>query len=434
MSKKYSLLNYSLFLTISFLHLFPSLVQGNMLNKLSEYVEEKMQSDKIPGVAVAIVEDSKIVFVKGFGYRDLENKLPVTPETLFHIGSNTKSMTALIVASLIDEGKADWDTPIIQYYSDFALEDSKATELVTFRHLLSMRAGIPESAEDDLLEVTMAKDIFGIIENAEILGNPGDIFEYSNLSSAAAGYIAAILSGTSLDALYEGYIQLIKQKVLNPIGMKTACVRASEAEKNPNYGKSYELVQGKLEEAETEDIDEDPLAPSGSLKASASEMALYLTTLINQGMAPNGNSVISTENVTETWKTYLEDYGMGFEKQHYNNIEIIGHEGSFDNYLSVFGFSTELNMGYFIITNCENTSNDLITEGPKYIVDLYISDREVSKGDVDGSETIDLKDIILVLQVSSGKKISLNMNADVNQDGRIGIIEAIFGIKEIAGF
>jgi CubicO group peptidase (beta-lactamase class C family) len=412
--------------------LFLCNAHGNIFDQFSRYVEEKIQTHNIPGVAVAIVEGNRVVFIKGFGYRDIEAKLPVNSETLFHIGSNTKSMTALLVAAIVDEGKAEWDTPVIQYYSDFALDNTTATEQVTFRHLLSMRAGIPADAENDLMESDVAKDIFDIIEYSDILGNPGEVFEYSNLSSTAAGYIAAIITGSPLNEVYEGYTQLLKEKLLYPVGMTNACVRVSEAKKNDNYGKSYILDKGIPRVAVSEDVDGDPLAPSGSLKASASEMALYLSTLLNRGVAPNGNSVISSENLNETWNTYLENYGMGFEKQLYNNYEIIGHEGSFDNYLSVFGISIDLNMGYVFLTNCEDASEELISDAPQYLLDLYISEKQSMKGDIDSSQNIDLKDVILALQVCINKTTSVNRNADVNADGCIGIEEAIFGILKIS--
>jgi len=426
------LVYFIILINICFLMLFPCIVHGDILDPFSRFIEKKIQTDNIPGVAVAIVEGNHVVYIKGFGYRDIEAKLPVNSETLFHIGSNTKSMTALMVAALVDEEKADWDTPIIQYYADFALEDSIAAKQVTFRHLLSMRAGIPADAENDLLEDDLAKDIFSIIENAEILGYPGEVFEYSNLSSTAAGYIAAIIAGNCLDNVYEGYIQLLKEKILYPAGMRNACVRVSEAQKNDNYGKSYMINNGVLEVAISEDFDGDPLAPSGSLKASVSEMALYLSTLLNRGVAPDGNRVISSENLNETWITYLENYGMGFEKKTYKDIEIFGHEGSFDNYLSVFGISIELNMGYIILTNCEDASEGLIADAPEFLVDLYLSEKETSKGDIDGSQSIDLKDVILALQICLNKSSFVNLDADINLDKRIGIAEAIYDFQVIS--
>jgi CubicO group peptidase (beta-lactamase class C family) len=428
----WKLWNIIILFTLCFLGLFPCIVHGNVFDQFTRFIEERIQSDNIPGVAVAVVEGNHVVFIKGFGYRDLEAKLPVTSETLFHIGSNTKSMTALMVAAIVDENLANWDTPVIEYYSGFKLQDPITTKQVTFRHLLSMRAGIPADAENDLLESDVAKDIFDIIEYSEILGYPGNIFDYSNLSSTAAGYIAAIISGHTLDTIYDGYIQLLMEKILHPIGMTHAYVRVSEARKNDNYGKSYIMNNNVLEVAISEDFDGDPLAPSGSLKASVSEMALYLSMLLNRGVAPNGNRVISSENLTETWKTYLENYGMGFEKKTYNGITIFGHEGSFDNYLSVFGISMDLNMGYIILTNCEDVSETLISDAPEYLVDLYKTNKEIVKGDTDGSRSIDLKDVILALQMSLNHTFPVNLNADIDLDHRIGIVEAIFVMKMIS--
>ena len=124
---------------------------SNLGNRFVNWVEERQEEDNIPGVAIALVssQGEEIVLTQGFGHRDLENQLPVTPETLFHIGSTHKSMTAFLIATLVDEGIVDWDTSAIEIYPKFELAEANATENVTLRHLLSMRSGIPDQAEDE---------------------------------------------------------------------------------------------------------------------------------------------------------------------------------------------------------------------------------------------------------------------------------------------
>ena len=163
----------------------------------------------------------------------------------------------------------------------------------------------------------------------ELLGQPGDEFSYSNISASLGGYTAAMADGDLSGSLYNGYADLLKLNVPDPIGMGTAVVRYSEALQSPNYGKSYIVERGEVIEAEPEDFDGDPLAPSGVLKASANEMALYISTQLNKGMAPNGNQIVSEKNLVEMWQPYLESYAMGWEVSNGQGVEHISHEGSF---------------------------------------------------------------------------------------------------------
>jgi len=336
-----------------------------------------MEEENIPGVAVAIVEGSETVFMQGFGLQDIENDVPVTPETLFHIGSTNKSMTAMIIATLVDDGLFDWDTPVVEIYPEFALSDSEATETVTMRHFLSMQSGIPDDAEDSFdIDNAEAADLFDFIADTPLFAMPGEEFSYSNISASMAGYLGVLANDGEYDDLYDGYARLLKEKVLDPIGMKNATIRVSELENNPYYGKSYILNgSGSPVEADPEDFDGDPLAPSGTLKVNVREMALYLSTQLNYGQPPNGTRVVSEKNLTETWKPDLENYGMGWEVKEYQGLELITHEGSFDNYLSVIGFMPENNFGFVILTNSEEASERLIAESPTFLIDLFLKEQ-----------------------------------------------------------
>ncbi len=349
----------------------------NQFGEFSDFVEEIMEDDNIPGVAVAIVEGSETVFMQGFGLQDVENDLPVTPETLFHIGSTNKSITAMMIATLVDDGLFDWDTPVVEIYPDFALSDLEATEMVTMRHFLSMQSGIPDDAEDDFdIDNAEAEDLFDFVADTPLFAMPGEEFSYSNISASVAGYLGVIANDGDYDDLYDGYARLLEKKVLDPIGMKNAVLRVSELENNSHYGKSYVLNRsGSPVEADPEDFDGDPLAPSGTLKVNAHEMALYLSTQLSYGLAPNGTRVVSEKNLTETWKANLENYGMGWEVKEYQGVELITHEGSFDNYLSIIGFMPELNLGFVILTNSEEASERLIEESPIFLIDLFLGEQ-----------------------------------------------------------
>ncbi len=345
--------------------------EADWLAEYARYVQDTMDADHIPGLALAVVRGDEIILAEGYGLRDVAQNMPVTTETLFHIGSTQKSMTAMMVATLVDDGLFDWDDPVVSFAPEFALSDARATQEVTIRHLLSMRGGIPDDAEYDLDEEPTPGDVFEVIGETPLLAMPGERFSYSNLSASAAGYLGVLVSGGEIKDLYEGYARLLQERVLDPIGMETATIYASEAQGNPNYAQSYVLSgNGSPILSESYDFDGDALAPSGSLKANVIEMALYVATQLQRGVAPNGNRVVSEENLSETWRPYLENYGMGWEIQESEGVEVIFHNGAYDDFASVLGFVPEFDVGFVILLNCEAAGDNLVYDAPYVLVEL----------------------------------------------------------------
>ena len=341
------------------------------LAEFDAYLQEKFAAENIPGMAVTLVNTEGLIYAQGFGLRDVQHNLPVTPDTLFHIGSTQKSMTAMLLASLVDEGYFTWDTAVVEIVPEFELADSQATQAVTFRHLLSMRAGIPEEAEDELDYEGSLEDVLDAAYNARLIARPGEKFEYSNLSATLAGYLAAAAVYGSEGDIHSAYTKLFEERILDPIGMTRATMYLSEARRDENFSWSYEVSRsGEALLTETYDTEKDILAPSGSLKASALEMGYYIQTQLRRGRAPDGQQVVSEENLSETWIPYLEDYAMGWDVKDYQGVKTIQHEGAYDDFISVIGFMPEENIGFVILVNSEMAGEDLIIEAPEVLAEL----------------------------------------------------------------
>jgi len=353
-------------------HLKSISIKPEALAQYSRFVETTITQHNIPGAAIAIVQGDEILLAQGFGVKNIETGEPVTPESLFHIGSTNKSLTAMLIATLIEDGLFTWDTPIVDIYPDFYLANDEATKQVTMRHLLSMRAGIDEEAEYELgFEDSTAEDVFYVLEETKLIGEPEAVFSYSNLSYAAAGYVAVLAVEPETTDFYTGYANLLQTRLLIPLGMNKATVWATEAQANPNYAWPHTIDKtGNPILAESYDVDGDALAPSGVLKANVLDMATYLSTQLNRGIAPNGNRILSETVITEMWQPYLENYGLGWEINQSNDITIISHEGAYDNFLSLIGFMPDLNIGFVILTNSEDTAGPLIEEAPQQLISL----------------------------------------------------------------
>ncbi|MDK1029214.1 MAG: serine hydrolase domain-containing protein [Anaerolineae bacterium] len=340
--------------------------------EFDEYIQETMSTEHIPGLAYALILPDGTIYAQGYGFRDVAQENPVTPNTLFHIASTQKSMNSMLVAVLIDAGYFDWDTPLVEIYPDFQLSNPEYTEQVTMRHLLSMSSGIPDFAEDNLdVETASPSDVLLAVASTNLLSAPGNVFNYSNLSATMAGYIAGYAHSGGQADLYRGYVEALRALVLEPIGMTQATFSVTEARSRDDFSYSYTLPNGVAPQlAESYDVDEDPLAPAGSLKANVLELAAYIATQINSGVAPNGTRIVSAENLRETWRPVLEGYALGWENLRYNNSQLVYHTGSYDNYVSVMAFLPEEHIGLVILINSEDAGYDLTEDAPYDLIDI----------------------------------------------------------------
>jgi hypothetical protein len=168
------------------------------LDGLDEFITQTMKDWKVPGLALAVIQDGKVTLLKGYGYRDLEKQLPVTPNTLFAIGSITKSFTVTTLGMEMDEGKVDWDKPAHDYLPTFKLFTPELTEQVTIRDLITHRTGLPRHdllwyTSDFQPRETSLRRLQYLEPSKPLRTN----FQYNNLMFMTAGYIAGQLNGTS---------------------------------------------------------------------------------------------------------------------------------------------------------------------------------------------------------------------------------------------
>ena len=189
---------------------------------------------------------------------------------------------------------------------------------------------------------------------------PGAAYSYSNIAVSTAGYLGAIANEATQNQLFQEYNNVFRTNVLQPIGMTTATILASEAIANANHSKSYNIVNGSPVLHASDDRDGDPLAPSGSLKSSVDELARFVITQLKRGVSPDGKRVVTDANCIAAWTPYLEDYGMGWDVETVDGTMMLSHEGEFDNFLNIIGFAPDKKVGFVVLTNSGSAGNPLI--------------------------------------------------------------------------
>src|SRR5271155_1397592 len=234
---------------------------------LDAYVARDMKTFDVPGIAIAIVKDGKVVIAKGYGVRKLGEATPVDENTLFGIGSNTKAFTSAALASLVDAGKISWDDKVYKRLKGFQMYDPYVSHEMTNRDLLTHRSGMG-LGEGDLLfwpHTTFTRD--DIIYRLRFMKPASSFrsrFAYDNLMYIAAGQVIPAVTGKP----WEEYI---REKILQPLGMKTSTLSTRDFKATDNYASPHSKVDGKLQSIPFQDIDN--AAPAGAINSSVAEIS-----------------------------------------------------------------------------------------------------------------------------------------------------------------
>jgi len=341
-------------------------VTNDMLETFEATLADAMDAFPVPGMAVAIVQGDTIVYAQGFGLRNRDGAVPVTPETLFRVGSDTKPMTALLLATLVDDGQLEWDQPVSAIWPDLDMPTAELTEAVRVRDLLSMRTGL---GADPMLALYAGDrtpaDTLELLATLPVVAEPGEAYHYNNQVYAATGYIGALATGAEMGELQEAYRTLMQERVFTPIGMTSATLENDMELTSSNYAVPYapHLLEGVVV-ANMRDIGGD--LPAGGVAASVTDMARFLLTMLNEGVAPDGTRVVSAETLAELWEPQISipgagaehpliataSYGMGWAVYELaNGVRMIGHNGAIDGYSATMAFIPEADVGIVALNN-----------------------------------------------------------------------------------
>jgi CubicO group peptidase (beta-lactamase class C family) len=330
-----------------------------------EFVEQVREAWQIPGLAVAIVQDGKVIHARGYGYRDLERKLPVTPDTLFAIGSVTKSFTVTALGTLSEEGKFDWDKPVREWLPGFRLHDAMAAERMTPRDLVTHRSGLPRH---DLLwygSPLSRQEMFARLRYLEPSRDFRAAYQYQNLMFLTAGILAEQLSGMKWE-------ELVRQRILEPLEMSRSNFSVAVSQRDENFSWPYAKVKDEVRRVPFRVIDE--IGPAGSINSSVAEMSRYL--LLHLGKGKYGEKTVVSEAfvaqmqmpqmVIQQPQTFEEvghtSYGMGLFVTQYRGLKLVHHGGGIDGFIALISLLPQKNIGVVVLTNLSpNAAPPVIT-------------------------------------------------------------------------
>lgn len=340
---------------------------------LSEFINEAMQEWKVPGLAIAIIKDSQIIFCEGFGKRDVEQNLSVTPQTLFAIASCTKPFTTMAMSILVERGLLDWDKPVRNYLPTFKLYDSYATEHITPRDLVTHRSGLPRHDAMWSQSPFTRQEIIDRLQYLEPTHELRTVFQYQNLMYMTAGYLVGEIAQTSWE-------EFVQQEIFNPLEMRDSNFSVEKFQKAADFALSYAEKDDKVERLPFCNVDVS--GPAGSINSNVTDMAKWLLLHLNQGkygdkqiISPSHLQEMHSPQVVMTQTLEYNElfyyfYGLGWAITSYRGHNLIQHGGNINGFSARTTVLPQDNIGIVVLTNMDQ--NPVINTVTYYVCDRLL--------------------------------------------------------------
>jgi CubicO group peptidase (beta-lactamase class C family) len=336
----------------------PHKLDADRIKRIVDSVEHARAEGEIPGVAIALVQDGAIVYEGGLGVRQLGKPDKVDAHTRFMIASNTKALTTLLLAKLVDEQKLTWDMPVTALFPGFRLGDAETTRQLLVRHLVCACTGLPRQDLEWLFnfQKQTPKSEMDVLATMQPTTKFGETFQYSNLLASAAGFVAAHVVDPKRD-LGAAYDDAMQSRVFGPLGMTETTFDFARAQR-ANSAAAHEVdIDGKMAPA-IMDLNRSivPLRPAGGAWSSAHDVAKYVQMELAAGKLPNGTRYISeaallARRAPQVSLGESSTYGMGLMVDDQWGRPLVHHGGDLAGFHSDMFWVPDAGVGGVILTN-----------------------------------------------------------------------------------
>ncbi len=335
-------------------------LDATRIEALKQFVENARQQFDVPGVAIGIVQDGKVVFAEGFGVRALGKPEQVDADTLFMIASNNKALTTLMLAKLVDAGKFAWETPVTQVLPTFKLGSPEATRRVLMKHLVCACTGLPRQDMEIVFEGERLtpESVVAMLATIQPTSQFGELYQYSNLMADAAGFAGghALHPQMELGAAYDAAMQML---VFDPLGMTSTTFDFAHAQRGNHAVPHGQNVDGKTVGASM-DLNHSaiPTRPDGGAWSNVNDMLRYVQMELDEGLLPDGTRFIAkapllARRVQQVATGNDTGYGMGLKIDRSMGTPLVQHGGVTPGFISNMMWLPEHNVGAVVLTNAD---------------------------------------------------------------------------------
>ena len=326
----------------------------SVLEGFDEFALNGLKEFDVPGVAIGIIADGQIIYAKGFGFREKEQQLTVTSDTLFPIGSCTKAFTAFALGGLVEEGLIEWDEPVIDILQEFRLWDQYATQNLTIRDLLSHRSGLPRH---DFMWYNSSLSMEDILSRLRYLEPTCDIRERYNYNN-----LMYLVLGAAMERVtHSSWEKIVREKILLPLGMLRTGFSDVEMQKSSNYAFPYLAKGDTLKKIPFRNI--TPIGPAGSMYSSIDDMCRWMQLQIDCGYWRDQQLIgygtlkemhapqVVISGYPDSKEARVGAYGLGWYVQTYRGIYNVSHDGGVDGFTSIVSILPQEKIGIVILCN-----------------------------------------------------------------------------------
>ncbi len=326
--------------------------------ELSQFVENGLQKLNVPGASIGLVQDGKVVFAGGFGVRELGKPAKPDADTLYSVASNTKALTTLMLAKLLDEGKLTWETPVTNLLPSFKLGDAEITSRVLVKHLICACTGLPRQDYEWLFQFqgVTPEGALRTLATIKPTSKFGEMFQYSNSLAGAAGFVGGHVAFPALE-LGAAYDEAMTTRVFRPLGMNATTFDFTRALAQNHATAHAPDINAKASLA-TMDINYAviPVRPAGGAWSNVRDMLKYVQMELAGGTVPDGARYIAKDTLLARRAPQVSigrdtTYGMGLIVDTTYGIPVVQHGGDLIGYHSDMIWLPQHNVGAVILTN-----------------------------------------------------------------------------------
>ncbi len=326
--------------------------------ELSRFIEQGQKATGVPGVALGLSQDGKVIFADGFGVKELGGHEKPDGDTLFMVASNTKALTTLLLAKLVDEHRMTWQTPVTTLFPSFRLGDAETTRSVQVKNLICACTGMPRQDMEWIFEYgkMTPESSLALLGTMQPTSKFGELFQYSNLMAAAAGYTGAHVLYAQME-VGAAYDRAMQSYVFDPLGMKATTFDYARALAGNHASPHSPDVDGRPAKAlMSVNYAAIPVRPAGAAWSSVRDMLKYVSMELAEGKLPDGKTYISKEPLLERRVPQVfigkdVTYGMGLMVDTTYGVPVVHHGGDLIGYHSDMIWLPQQNVGAVILTN-----------------------------------------------------------------------------------
>lgn len=354
-----------------------------LLKHYEKYINQSLELTGTPGAAIAIIQDTSIIYLKGFGVKSTETKEPINTHTAFRLGSVSKSLTGVLMGLLVQNNKLAWDDSIHKYLPEFRLKSEEYTQQLTIRHVLSQTTGLPYHAYTNLIEEGTPHDVLiQQLQNVNSFSEPGKVYSYQNVAYSLVDDVVLAATGNS-------FAKEMNSRLFGPLRMTNASVTFEAFTNNPNIAQPH-LYRKRSWKPVPISSTYYNTAPAGGVNASITDMAKLMVALlgnkenvitqntIDQLFEPEVRATAKNRNFNKWQRIKRSYYGLGWRVLTFKNDTLAYHGGYVNGFRSEIAIHPKDKIAICVLANGPSRFSDLaIPEFLKFYDKYYKAEEKL---------------------------------------------------------